>query len=186
MQDDAIVSLYWERDEAAISETAKKYGKYLSKIAYNVLSDLEDTEECVNDTYMKAWNSMPPNRPGVLSTFLGKITRQAAIDIFRKKNSEKRRSSQFALSLSELEECVSAGDVTEQNVEIKELSASISNFLRTLSPEASGVFIGRYYFMDSIQDIAANFGMSQPKVKSMLHRTRIALKNHLEQEGYNV
>jgi RNA polymerase sigma-70 factor (ECF subfamily) len=186
MQDDMIVSLYWKRDEAAISETEKKYGKYLFKIAYHVLSDLEDSKESVNDTYLKAWNSMPPHKPSVLSTYLGKITRQVSIDIFRKRNSVKRQASEYAVSLSELEECVSNGDVTEQSVDVHLLAESISRFLRTLSPEAGNIFVGRYYFMDSIQEIAGYYGMSQAKVKSMLHRTRIALKNHLEQEGFEV
>jgi RNA polymerase sigma-70 factor (ECF subfamily) len=140
----------------------------------------------VNDTYLKAWNSIPPNKPSVLSTYLGKITRQTSIDLFRKRTADKRISSQYAVSLSELEECVSTGDITEQNVDVHLLAESISKFLRTLSPEASNVFIGRYYFMDSIQEIAASYGMSQAKVKSMLHRTRIALKKYLEKEGFEV
>jgi RNA polymerase sigma-70 factor (ECF subfamily) len=186
MQDDEIVSLYWKRDEAAISATEQKYGKYLSKIAYHILSDRGDVEESVNDTYLKAWNSIPPHKPSVLSTYLGKITRQTSIDIFRKRNSDKRKASEYAVSLSELEECVSTGDVTEQNADAHLLAESISRFLRTLSPEVSNIFVGRYYFMDSIQEIAAYYGMSQAKVKSMLHRTRIALKNYLEQEGFEI
>jgi RNA polymerase sigma-70 factor (ECF subfamily) len=186
MQDDMIVSLYWKRDETAISETEQKYGKYLSKIAYHVLSDQEDSKESVNDTYLKAWNSMPPHKPSVLSTYLGRITRQTSIDLFRKRNSDKRLSSEYAVSLSELEECISTGDVTEQSVDVHLLAGSISRFLRSLSPEASNIFVMRYYFMDSIREIADSYGMSQSKVKSMLHRTRIALKNHLEQEGFTV
>jgi RNA polymerase sigma-70 factor (ECF subfamily) len=186
MEDDQIVSLYWERDEAAIAETEKKYGNYLSKIAYQILSDQEDSKESVNDTYWKAWNSMPPHKPNVLSTYLGKITRQTAIDLFRKRNSGKRRASEYAVSLSELEDCISSGDVTEQNVDVHLLAGSISRFLRSLSPEAGNIFVMRYYFMDPIQEIAAHYGMSQSKVKSMLHRTRLALKNHLEQEGFSI
>jgi RNA polymerase sigma-70 factor (ECF subfamily) len=186
MQDDMIVSLYWKRDEAAIAETEQKYGKYLSAIAYHILSNWEDSKESVNDTYLKAWNSMPPHKPRVLSTYLSKITRQVSIDIFRKRNSGKRLASEYAVSLSELEECISAGDVTEQSVDVHLLAESISRFLRSLSPEASNIFVMRYYFMDSIREIADSYGMSQSKVKSMLHRTRIALKNHLEQEGFTV
>jgi RNA polymerase sigma-70 factor (ECF subfamily) len=184
MQDDMIVSLYWERDEAAISETEQKYGRYLTKIAYNVLSDWEDSRESVNDTYLKAWNSMPPHRPVVLCTYLGKITRQTAIDMFRKRNSEKRRASAYAMSLSELEECVSEGNATEQSVDARLLAQCINEFLRGLSPEACSIFIGRYYFMDSIREIAGYYGMSESRVKSMLHRIRIALKKYLEQEGF--
>jgi RNA polymerase sigma-70 factor (ECF subfamily) len=140
----------------------------------------------VNDTYLKAWNSMPPHKPSVLSTYLGKITRQTAIDLFRKRNSDKRLSSEYAVSLSELEECISTGDVTEQSVDVHLLAESISRFLRSLSPEACNTFVARYFFLDSIQEIADSYGMSQSKVKSMLHRTRIALKNHLEQEGFEL
>jgi RNA polymerase sigma-70 factor (ECF subfamily) len=184
MEDDRIVSLYWERAEAAIAETERKYGNYLFAIAYHVLADAEDSKESVNDTYFKAWNSMPPHRPRVLSTYLGKLTRQTAIDLFRKRNSAKRSASQYARSLSELEECVSAGNVTEQSVDAHLLAESISRFLRTLPPEVSNTFVARYFFLDPIQEIAASYGMSQAKVKSMLHRTRLALKHHLEQEGF--
>lgn len=186
MQDDMIVLLYWKRDETAISETEQKYGKYLAKIAYNILYDWEDSKESVNDTYLKAWNSMPPHKPSVLSTYLGKITRQVSIDIFRKRNSDKRQASEYAISLSELEECISNGDVTEQTVDVHLLAESISGFLQTLPPEVSNIFIGRYYFLDSIREITGYYGMSEAKVKSMLHRTRIALKNHLEQEGFEL
>lgn len=184
MQDDMIVSLYWKRDEQAIEETEKKYEHYLTKIAYNILSDLEDSKESVNDTYLKAWNSMPPHKPGVLSTYLGKITRQVSIDIFRKRTSDKRQASEYAISLSELEECVSGGDTTAQNVEVHLLAAAISKFLYTLSPEARNTFVGRYYFMDTIHEIASYYGMSESKTKSMLHRTRLKLKAYLEQEGF--
>lgn len=184
MEDDLIVSLYWNRDEQAIGETEKKYGRYLVKIAYNILSDLEDSKESVNDTYLKAWDSIPPHKPSVLSTYLGKITREVSIDIFRKCTSAKRQASTYAISLSELEECVSGGDTTMQDVDLHALVETINTFLRTLSPEARNTFVGRYYFMDSIREIASYYGMSEAKVKSMLHRTRIGLKANLEQEGY--
>ncbi len=184
MEDDLIVSLYWNRDEEAIGETEKKYGRYLVKIAYNILSDLEDSKESVNDTYLKAWDSIPPHKPSVLSTYLGKITREVSIDIYRKRASVKRQASTYAISLSELEECVSGGDTTMQDVDLHALVETINTFLRTLSPEARNTFVGRYYFMDSIREIASYYGMSEAKVKSMLHRTRIGLKANLEQEGY--
>lgn len=186
MQDDRIVSLYLKRDETAIAETEQKYGKYLTKIAYNILFDWEDSKESVNDAYLKAWNSIPPHEPNCLSTYLSKITRQISIDIFRKRNSDKRKASQYAISLSELEECISNGDVTVQSVDLHILAEAINAFLRTLSPEKCNVFIGRYYFMDSIREVAAYYGMSEAKVKSMLHRTRIGLKNYLKQEGIEI
>lgn len=184
MQDEQIVSLYWQRDEAAIRETEQKYGKYLFKIACGILSDPEDSRESVNDTYLKAWNAMPPHKPQVLATFLGKITRQRSIDLFRKRNRSKRQSSEYALSLSELEECVSGGDTTEQNVDLSLLAEAIHTYLRTLSSEARSAFIGRYYYMDSIREVAAYSGMSESKLKSMLHRIRLGLKTYLEQEGF--
>lgn len=184
MEDDLIVSLYWKRDEQAIEETEKKYGHYLMKIAYNILSDFEDSKESVNDTYLKAWDSIPLHKPSILSTYLGKITREVSIDIFRKRVSIKRQASEFAVSLSELEECVSKGDATMRDVDFHALVETINTFLRTLSPEARNTFVGRYYFMDSIREIASYYGMSEAKVKSMLHRTRNKLKISLEQEGY--
>lgn len=184
MQDEDIVALYWQRDEAAIQKTEQKYGAYLTKIAYNVLANFEDSEESVNDTYLKAWSSMPPHWPGVLSTYLGKITRQLSIDIFRKRNSEKRKTSAYAVSLAELEECVSGGDTTDEQADLHLLADSISAYLRTLSPEARNAFIVRYYFMDSLREVADYFGMSESKVKSLLYRTRVGLKSYLEQEGF--
>lgn len=184
MEDQKIVALYWERDEKAIEETDRKYGHYLKKIAYHILSDLEDSRECVNDTYLKAWNSIPPRKPEVLSAYLGRITRQVSIDVFRRRTSKKRNGSQYAVSLSELEECVSAGDTTVEHVNVKLLAEAISRFLRALPPEARITFVGRYYFMDSIDEIASYCGMSAAKTKSMLHRTRLGLKAYLEQEGF--
>jgi len=129
---------------------------------------------------------MPEHRPTVLSTYLGKITRQVAIDVFRKRNSKKRYGSEYALSISELEECISVGNVTEQDFDLHLLAETINSYLYTLSPEARNTFVGRYYYMDTIKEVASYYGMSESKVKSMLHRTRIGLKNHLEQEGFNL
>ena len=183
MNDSGIVELYWARSEAAIEETSKKYGAYCYTVAYNILSNREDSEEAVNDTYLSAWNSMPPNWPNVLHTYLGRITRQLSIDRFRTRNREKRRGSEYALSLTELEECVSAGDTTVQGVRYKQLAQSISEFLRRQTPRARYAFVGRYYYADSIKEIAAYCGMTQSGVKSLLHRTRLALRDCLEQEG---
>lgn len=184
MQDDMIVSLYCKRDQSAIQQTKQKYGHYLTKISYNILTDWEDSMESVNDTYLKAWNSIPPHKPSNLGTYLGKITRQLSIDIFRKRNCEKRKASQYAVSLSELEECISMGNTTEQDVDLHLLAETINTFLRTLTPECRNTFIARYYFMESIRVISINYGMSVAKVKSMLHRTRIGLKTYLEKEEF--
>lgn len=184
MQDDKIVAMYWQRDETAIRETEKKYGRYLLKIANNILFDVEDSKESVNDTYLKAWNSMPPHKPAVLSSYLGKITRQLSIDLFRTKHRTKRQASQYAISLSELEECICGNSTTEQDVDIHLLADAINTYLGTLSKEARTTFTGRYYYMDSIKEIAAYHGISESKTKSILYRTRQGLKAYLQQEGF--
>lgn len=186
MQDEQIVLLYWKRDESAIGQTQQKYGGYLMKIAFGILADRQDSEESVNDTYWKAWNSMPPHKPVKLSAYLGKITRQRAIDLFRGREREKRKSSVYAVSLTELEECVSGGDITQQDFQLQELAQAIQRYLSTLPPQARNTFLGRYFFMDSLKEVAGYYGMSEAKVKSLLYRTRQGLKRYLQQEGYEL
>ena len=186
MQDEVIVELYWKRDESAIRQTEKKYGNYLFKIAYNILANREDSMESVNDTYLKAWNSMPPHRPQILSTYLGKITREHSIDLFRKRHRQKRKASEYAISLSELEECISVGDSTEAQIEEGLLCEAINTYLRGLSPQARNLFVGRYYFMDSLKEVASYYGMTESKAKSLLHRTRIGLKVYVRKEGFDL
>ena len=186
MEDKKIVELYWGRDEAAIHETNRKYGRYLLKIAYNILANAQDSEESVYDAYLHAWNSMPPQKPGVLSSYLAKITRRVSIDLFRRKNREKRRGSEYALSLTELEECVSAGGGPEENVGVQELGMAINSFLREQSEEIRNVFIGRYYFLDSVKEVAQYCGISEGAAKSMLHRTRNKLRDYLREEGFDL
>ncbi len=183
MEDNRIVDLYWQRDESAISETQQKYGNYLTKIAYNILADVEDSRESVNDTYLKAWYSMPPQKPCVLSTFLGRITRQISIDIYRKKNAKKRQGSEYALALDELYDCASHNGAPEKEIEAQLLAKCIGDYLMTVSDEARNIFVCRYYFFDSMREIADHFGISESKVKSSLHRTRTGLKAYLEKEG---
>lgn len=184
MKDEEIVALYWQRNEDAIKETSVKYGKYLSKIAFNILFDREDSEECVNDTYLAAWNSMPEQKPSVLSTYLGKITRQIAIDVFRKRNSAKRYSSEYTLSLSELEDSFADTRTPEQVYDEKMLDEAIGRFVRALPEDARCVFIGRYYFFDPVKMIAKYCGISETNVKSILFRTRRKLKDYLVKEGF--
>ena len=186
MKDAEIVDLYWERSEVAIQQTQQKYGAYLSKVAYNVLSDFEDSKECVNDTYLKAWNSMPPHKPSVLSTYLGKIARELSIDMFRKKNSTKRYASEYASSLDELGDSFSDGNTPEQAFDAKLLDEAINRFLCTISDDARNTFIGRYYFFDSLKDMAGYCSMSEAKAKSMLYRTRQSLKAYLVKEGFDL
>ena len=186
MQDERIVELYWQREEDAIKETEQKYSHYLYKVAYSILADREDSKESVNDTYFSAWNSMPPNKPVVLSTYLGKLTRRISIDIFRKKNRQKRKASEYAISLEELEECLTEGDATMENVDARLLAQAINRFLRELPEEARNTFIGRYYFLDSVKEVAKYCSMSESKAKSLLYRTRAGLKTYLEKEGYQI
>jgi RNA polymerase sigma-70 factor (ECF subfamily) len=184
--DTAIVDLYWRRDETAVRETEIKYSGYLAKIAFNVLADREDAKECVNDTYLKAWNSMPTHKPSDLSTYLGKITRELSIDVYRKKNRKKRQSSQYALSLSEIGECVPSGDSPELEAERGLLLEMINAYLRSLSKEARTVFVCRYHFMDSVSDIAKSHGISKSNVKVMLHRARLGLREYLKKGGFSI
>lgn len=186
MEDEAIVSLYWQRNESAIRETERKYDRYLTKIAMNILADREDSRESVNDTYLAAWNSMPPHRPGVLSTYLGKITRRISIDRFRYRNREKRRQSEYEISLSELGDCVSGGNTTEEAVNVKLLADAIGIWLRLQPEENRNLFLCRYYFLDSLQEVAKNCGMTENKCKTVLFRMRKSLKEYLEKEGFVV
>lgn len=183
MDDKEIVELYWQRNEAAIDETAARYGKFCHSIAFNILGNNEDAEESVNDTYLNAWNSIPPHRPSVLSTFLGKITRRVSIDRWRKRSAQKRGGGQIALALDELEECISGGKSVEQAVEAKLLSDVVNSFVKSLPDTERGVFLCRYWYMDSVESIAKEFGFSQSKVKSMLYRTREKLRARLIKEG---
>ena len=183
MQDVLIVDLYWNRNEDAIQQTKIKYEAYLLKVAYNILANIDDSKESVNDTYLAAWNSIPPNRPGVLSTYLGKITRQISIDVFRKRHAAKRYASEFAVSLEELADAFADRNMPEQELDAKLLKEAINRFLRELPRENRNVFIGRYYFFDSVKKIASYCGMSEAKVKTVLFRTRQSLKEYLKKEG---
>ena len=184
MEDERIVALYWERDEQAISETEAKYDRYLQKIAHNILNNIEDSRESVNDTYLAAWNSMPPHRPGVLSTYLAKLTRRISIDRFRYRTRGKRAGSEYAISLSELSDCVSGGNTADEIVNAKALADAIGIYLRLQSKEVQAAFLGRYYFLDPVKEIASYLGMSESKVKTLLYRTRLGLKEYLEKEGF--
>lgn len=186
MKDEEIVQLYFDRNEAAIAESKTKYDKYLMKIANNILFNNEDAEESVNDTYLSAWNSIPPHKPEVLSTFLGKITRGHAIDIYRRKHADKRIPSEYCSSLDELEECVPGTSTVEENLEVKRLGEVINTFLKEQKEDARNLFIGRYYYSDSLKDVAEYNGMTEAKAKMILFRTRQKLKEYLEQEGFTV
>ena len=184
MPDDRIVELYWQRAESAIRETAEKYGDYCHHIAYNILYNREDAEESVNDTWLDAWNNMPPHKPSILSTFLGKITRRISIDRWRKKHAGKRGGGEMELVLDELEDCVSDPTDVEMVIEGQEMARVIREFLDGLGETERRIFLRRYWYMDSIAGIALEFDFTESKTASMLHRTRGKLRDKLESEGY--
>ena len=185
MEDKEIVALFWNRDQRALSEAQLKYGKYLFSIAYHFLSNYEDSEECVNDSLLATWNSIPPNKPSVLKTFMLKILRRKAIDTYRKKKAASRIPSEYTVSLEELADCPSADtNPTINDLMKKELVSVIESFLKTQSKQARVVFMCRYYFMDSVKEIAQAQNMSESKVKSILMRVRIRLKQYLEAHNW--
>lgn len=184
LEDKEIIALYQNRDENAIRQTEKKYSCYLTAIALNILGNREDGEECVSDTYLKAWNTIPPNIPAMLKYYLGKITRELSIDCLRKKTSRKRGGTEYDLSLEELDECISSGDSTEQAADVAVLAELIEKFLLSCSDNERDMFVCRYYFCDSLKEIAGYFGVNVSKIKNTLFRTRAALKKYLESEGY--
>lgn len=186
MDDDMIIDLYWARSESAISETAKKYGNYCAKIAMNILQDREDSEECVNDTYLKAWNAIPPERPVIFLSFLGRIARNLSLNKYKKRNTKKRGGNEVELLLSELESCIPSGSNVEAEYETGMIAKTIDNFLYSIDTENRIVFVRRYWYADSIASISARFNMSESKIKSMLFRTRNKLKAHLEKEGVTI
>lgn len=183
MLDSRIVELYWARSEQAIDETEKIYGRYFYSIAYGILRDDEDSKEIVNDTYIKAWNNIPPERPKNLKAFLGRITRQLSINRLEKNLAKKRGGGQYVLALEEIEECIPDRD---NDVDTEELRNALNRFLRSLPDEPRRVFIRRYWHMSTISEIARDFSMSESKVKSMLMRTREKLKKYLLREGLSI
>ena len=186
MEDSRIIELYWERSEQAIAETAAKYGSYCYAIAINVLHNKEDAGECVNDTYLGAWDSMPPQRPSVLSAFLGKITRNLSLMRWRDAHVQKRGGGQLPVILEELEECISENLSVEEQIEAKQLSMWVNAFVSELPEEERKVFVCRYWYLDPVDAIALRYGFTKSKVKSMLMRTRGKLRACLEAHGVTV
>ena len=186
MEDKDIVELYWQRNQEAIAQSQRKYHPYLTKIADNILHDTQDSQEVVNDTYFKAWQSMPPQRPSRLSVYLGRLTRHAAIDRYRRHISQKRQGDAYALCLEELEECCGAEQDPQQVLNGKLLAQAINQFLHTLKPQARTMFLGRYYYFDSLKEVARYCSVSESKVKSTLYRVRKSLQAYLKQEGFEL
>ena len=183
MDDRQIIALYNERSEAALSETEKKYGRYCRTVAYNILNNEEDSEECVNDTWLKAWEAIPPKCPDSLAAFLGKITRNLALNLYKHKNREKRGGGQTMLVLDELVECVPGTDSTEDAVDEALLAEVLNGFLAELPTEKRKIFMRRYWYLSSVREIAEEYGLSESKVKMTLLRLRSKLKTVLEKEG---
>ncbi len=181
MQDEQIVALYLERDETAIKETEHKYGGYCMSIAQNILHSLHDSQECVNDTYMRTWNSIPPHKPDSLRAFIGRITRHLALNMHEKASAQKRGKGTVQLVLDELNECIpdTVGDAAEGFV----ITDALNTFLASLPEENRNIFVRRYWYMSAVKDIAADYGVSESKVKMRLLRMRNELKTQLEKEG---
>lgn len=184
MNDRQIVELYWQRDEEAIRASSSRYGGYCRRIAGNILGDWQDVDECLSDTWVGAWNAMPPHRPSVLSTFLGKITRRISINRWNGKKAGKRGNGEIPLALDELAEAVPSRDTPEHAVAAGELAESIDRFLASLPQTERDLFVCRYWFLAPIAELGGKFGFSQSKTKSALLRTRSKLKAHLEKEGF--
>jgi len=183
LDDSRILKLYFQRSEDAISATEKKYGAYCLSIARNILPDPEDAREAVNDTYLGAWNAIPPHIPNSLAAFLGRITRRISINKWQAAHTAKRGGGEIPLALEELSECVPSSMDVEQALAGKELTALLNRFVRELPETERKVFVCRYWYLEPVKAIAKRFGFSESKVKSMLFRIRNKLKAELEKEG---
>ena len=186
MNDEKIVELFWHRDEQAIRESIAAFGDYCRKIAVGILSDPADVEEALADTWLAAWDSIPPQRPEHLRLFLGRITRNSAIGIWRKMNAQCRGGGQVALALEELGECVSSWDSPEAVFNARELERKITAFLKDQPAVRRQVFVRRYFYLEDTAAIANRYGLRENNVRMMLSRTRQKLRKYLEQEGYNI
>ena len=186
MTDMQIVDLFWQRQEQAVEESARKYGAYCTRIASRILGSRQDVEECINDTYQAAWDSIPPNRPENLKTYLGKLTRRISMKRWRSMDAQKRGGGEAALSLEELAECIPAGNTPEELVDGKELIEQLNVFLAKLPRQERQVFVLRYWHGCSVREISSAGGFSKSKVESMLYRTRKKLRQSLQKEGYYV
>ncbi|MCM1568730.1 MAG: sigma-70 family RNA polymerase sigma factor [Roseburia sp.] len=183
MRDEEIMNLYWARDEEAIVQSQCLYGNYCFSIAHHILKNREDSDECVNDTWLRAWNAIPPNRPERLGIFLGTITRNLSFDKWKRKNAAKRGKGEMNAALEELEECIPSGQSTEDIVEAAELERMINAFLHTLPEKECNVFLRRYWYAEEYNEIAKRYHMKLNSVKTSVFRTRGKLRSFLEQEG---
>ena len=180
MNDSAIIQLYWVRSEQAISATEKKYGRYCHSIAYNILRNTQDAEECTNDTWLHTWNAIPPQRPTRFKSFLGRITRNLSLNRYEKQNAQKRGSGELTLILDELAECIPSGNSLEDTAAIKDL---LNRFLDILPEKSCRLFVRRYWYAASVKELAREFHMTENQVGVTLYRTREVLRSYLEKEG---
>lgn len=186
MEDEKIIELYFARDEKAIEETDFKYRKYLFLLAYNIVKDRLDCEECLNDTYVGAWNSMPPSRPNFLKAFLTIIARRTAIKRYHSNMRKKVIPSEMTLSLSELEDFIADDGRVDSDFDAERLGKIISDFVRSLNERRKFIFMSRYYASDPIDTIARDLSLSRSMINKELAAIRAALKEKLESEGYTV
>lgn len=182
MEDAKIIELYWERNESAIVETNRKYGGYCHAIAFNILSVKEDAEECVNDTWHRTWNAIPPERPNALRTWLGRIVRNLSLDLWNKNHAQKRDCTMNQL-LSELEDCVPSVVSVEQAMDAKELSVFISSWLDALPEQERFLFIRRYWHGEALKEISRSCQFPPGKLAQKMYHLRLSLKAYLEKEG---
>ena len=184
MDDNQIIELYWSRNENAIKESNQKYGKYCFRVADNILHNREDAEECINDTWLQAWNAIPPQKPVRLRLFLAKITRNLSFNRFNARTVQKRGGSEIDLVLDELSECIASESDVENEYVAKELGECVRKFVRTLSDQDGNVFIRRYFFTEPVRVIAQSYSLTENNVCVILSRTRKKLKAHLIKEGF--
>lgn len=186
MTDEKIIELYWERDESAITRTDEKYGLCCFYIAHNILGSREDSEECVNDTWLQTWLSIPPQRPSFLRQFLIRITRNLSLDYYRHNHAKKRGGGELAAALDELSECVSGAEDTETAVSKRQLEEAVNAFIGSLPVKERSVFIRRYFFMEKTARIAERYLLTEGNVRKILSRVRAKLKEYLLKEGFEV
>lgn len=186
MEDKQIIDLYWQRSEQAISETDRKYGHYCKTIAQRILMSIEDSEECVSDTWLRAWNAIPPERPSILKAFLGKITRNLSINRYEQMHAAKRGGGEYASALDEIAECVADPHVETWSADREVLVATLNSFLGSMKKENRIIFVKRYWYMQSVKEIAEELKIGESKVKMTLLRARNDLAERLLKEGIEV
>lgn len=183
MEDQKIIKLYYNRDQQAVAETSYKYGRLLARIAHSILNSSQDADECVNDTYLRLWDAIPPNNPDDLCSFAARIVRNLAINMLSKRNTLKRGQGKLDAVLDELSECIPSGNSIEESIDEKELTGIINRFLEGLPKKTRIIFVRKYWWLDSVRNIADDFNMSENSVRAMLFRTKVKLKKLLEREG---